>query len=251
MRIFDLRILLSIWVSLAGLLALQVGLNALKYRSLVIEAAAARMQIPAGTIEAAIAQSRNLGIPLDEIAGLSALITQARDNTAGVTAVRLLDAQGDTILNVADEDLDTRTQARLRQRLIVRGDAQGWIEIDDTLFVGRLLSGGGIAGDLLILMSLDRSVYATEVASIRRGLIEGGLAVFLVTSLALTPFVLVAFRPARVILSTLDQIDLDRLDDPEPTGDPLRDEIARNIVAGNRAEAHVAQELDRLAQEPA
>ena len=248
---FHINVLLSTWLVVACMLGLQLGLNYLKYQSLVIETTAARLQIAGGTIETAARRAEQVGLGLDEIRNLDTIIDREMRREPLIDTIRILTVTGEEISSTAMTPLPQADLNRLLRRITVQDADTARIEIADALYSARMIidSTGVTIGAVVI--STHRGNYHAEVLRAFHETLRGFLVVFAVIATAVVPVVLFGFQKVGLVMAVFDKANLDNLElGPEPAEDDVPAQMQRMIVQGNRAYIVAMAELDGLVSRP-
>ncbi len=249
---FHINVLLSIWFVVACLLGLQLGLNYLKYQSLVIETTSARLQIAGSTIETVARRAEQVGLGLDEIRNLDSIIDREMRREPLIDTIRILSVAGDEITSTALDPLPSADLNRLMRRITIQDAATAHIEIGDALHSARMIvdSTGATIGAVVI--STHRGNYQPEVLRAHRETLRGFLIVFGVIAIAVVPVVLLGFNQVGRMMAVFDTANLNDLElGPDPDDDDVPAQMQQLIIQGNRAYVVANAELDALIYDPA
>ncbi|MEL6682119.1 MAG: PDC sensor domain-containing protein [Pseudomonadota bacterium] len=249
---FHINVLLSIWFVVACLLGLQLGLNYLKYQSLVIDTTSARLQIAGSTIETVARRAEQVGLGLDEIRNLDSIIDREMRREPLIDTIRIVAIDGAEIGTTANEPLPDGDLNRLMRRITIQDSPTARLEIGDTLHSARRIidSTGSMIGAVVI--SSHRGNYRPEVLRAHRETLKGFMIVFCVIAGAVVPLVLFGFKKVGRVMAVFEEANLNAV---EPLDDLDEDDVADQmralIIQGNRAYAEACDELEALVADDA
>ncbi|MEL7181038.1 MAG: PDC sensor domain-containing protein [Pseudomonadota bacterium] len=244
---FHINVLLSIWFVVACLLGLQLGLNYLKYQSLVIETTSARLQIAGSTIETVARRAEQVGLGLDEIRNLDSIIDRELRREPLIDTIRVVGIDGAEISTTALEPLQQSDLNRLLRRVAVQDAATTQLEIGDMLHSARRIidSTGATIGAVVI--STHRGNYRPQILRAHRETARGFLIVFCVIAGAVVPLVLISFQKVGRLMAVFDEVSLDAVEPQDaPKEGDVADQMRALIIQGNRAYAEARDELEAL-----
>ena len=152
------RIILSIVVVIAAMLALQGGLNKLKLRALVAEATASQLQVLASTIEDTITRSERLGLAMSESAGATDLLNRLIKQNPDILQILVISPNGDPVLFAGEPLIDTNDQAALLRRVFGGRDKITMLDSGPLLYTSRRLrsSAGSVMGAVIVTMPTSK-----------------------------------------------------------------------------------------------
>ncbi|MEO0931040.1 MAG: hypothetical protein AAFY14_10390 [Pseudomonadota bacterium] len=244
---FHINVLVSIWIVVACLLGLQLGLNYLKYQSLVVETTAARLQIAGSTIETVARRAEQVGLGLDEIRNLDSIIDREMRREPLIDTIRIVTVDGAEISSTAMQSLPAPELNRLLRRIAVQDADTARVEIGDALYSARMIvdSTGSTIGAVVI--STHRGNYRPEILRAHHETLKGFLIVFGVIAIAVVPVVLLGFNQVGRVMEVFDGANLQALElRDDPADDDVPAQMQALIIQGNRAYAEANATLDAL-----
>jgi hypothetical protein len=241
-----IRVISSVLLVIVAMLVLQNGLNQLKFRSLVADATASRLQVVAGTINGAIARAEGAGLAISEMTGLADLLAREKSRNKNITGIAVVSPTGRVLVTTDGDTLPAVDRAPVLRRVLGSGERRTSIDRGERLYVGRVLrdSASAVMGAVVISTPTEPLVANTRSTTSRLNVFYIGI--FAVVTLVLVPFVLILFAPVRHLYAVLrpEVVEFETVKAPSSNAA----EYAAMITAGNSALAEAEAELDELAK---
>jgi hypothetical protein len=243
------KITLSIGVVMVSMLLLQSGLNYLKFRSLVADATASRMQIVLSNIELSIGRAEAVGLAMDEMVSLQALVARSMSGDESIKKIMLVSPTGKAIISVGKSAIYEQYKQQIHRKVIGLEKKKTNITFAEELFIGNLIydANNKVMGAIIVAVATDSIRRAVEVTVNR--LNYGYALIFALVLLVLMPFIFKQFSFVRVLYRLLGTDGLLDKGCEEQNHDKQENTIETLIYTGNRAARHVEKELDSMAIE--
>ena len=239
-----LRVISAVLLVILAMLVLQNGLNQLKFRSLVADATASRLQVVAGTIEGAIARAEGAGLAIDEMSGLADLIVREKSRDESISHISVISPIGRVLVATDGAALPPVDSAAVLRRVLGSGERLSSIDRGEQLYVGRVLRDSANAVMGAVIISTPTELFLGDARATTSRLNVFYIGIFAVVTLVLVPFVLILFAPVRHLYAVLRPEVVGFETVKAPSGDAA--DYAAMITAGNRALAEAEAELAQL-----
>ncbi len=202
-REFYLKVLLSAWLVVAAMLAMQFSLNILKFKSLVGQATASQMQVVGSTIEANVMRAEQVGLAIDEIVGLQSLIEREAEKDPTISRIIVVSPVGQPLVQSDAEGLPVGDREAVLRRVFSVAEQESAIDRGEWIYSGRtLLDSSGIVMGAVILMA-PTGVTKAATAAVRANLISNYGLIFALIAATLVPLVVYLFRDVGSIFGLL------------------------------------------------
>jgi hypothetical protein len=200
---FYLKVLLSAWLVVAAMLAMQFSLNILKFKSLVGQATASQMQVVGSTIEANVMRAEQVGLAIDEIVGLQSLIEREAEKDPTISRIIVVSPVGQPLVQSDAEGLPVGDRDAVLRRVFSVAEQDRAIDRGEWIYSGRtLLDSSGIVMGAVILMA-PTGVTKAATAAVRANLISNYGLIFALIAATLVPLVVYLFRDVGSIFGLL------------------------------------------------
>ncbi|NVO23031.1 hypothetical protein [Donghicola mangrovi] len=243
-REFYLKVLLSAWLVIVAMLAMQLSLNVLKFKSLVGQATASQMQVVGSTIEASVLRAEQVGLAIEEIVGLQPLIEREVEKDPTISRIIVVSPTGRPLVQSDAEGLPEGDRAAVLRRIFSVSEQESAIDRGDWIYSGRtLLDSSGIVMGAVILMARS-DVAMASTATVRGNLLDNYGLIFGLVAAALIPLVVYMFRDVGAIYGLLQQAPLRGTVTGTHTGEAGM--LARDLEAGNAEYAQAESDLSTM-----
>lgn len=197
------RVISAVLLVIMAMLLLQNGLNQLKFRSLVADATASRLQVVASSIEGAIARAEGAGLAIDEMTGLSDLIARETARDEVISDIAVISPIGRVLVSTSAQALPEADREAVLRRVLGSGDRLSSIVVGERLYVARVLYDSANAAMGAVLLATPTALYLDEANATSHRLNLFYLGIFAVVTLVLVPVVIVLFAPVRRLYAVL------------------------------------------------
>lgn len=240
-REFYLKVLLSAWLVIVAMLAMQLSLNVLKFKSLVGQATASQMQVVGSTIEASVLRAEQVGLAIEEIVGLQPLIEREVEKDPTISRIIVVSPTGRPLVQSDAEGLPEGDRAAVLRRIFSVSEQESAIDRGDWIYSGRTLldSSGIVMGAVILMARSDVAMAAT--ATVRSNLAEDYGLIFALVAAALIPLVVYLFRDVGAIYALLQNASF--RDGKKTALSGEANELAREVEAGDAQYAQAAHDL--------
>ena len=200
------KIVISIMIVIASMLLLQGLLNNLKLRALAVEATSSRLQIIASNIEDTIVRAEGAGLALEEVNGLSTLISRERSVRPRIQQILIVNPKGNTIVATGPSEIKPDDKEAVLRRVLFRGEKVSFVDLGELLYTGRVVfdSSSGVMGAVIIAYPTSEFVSQTKTAFVL--MTKGYIGIFVLITVLLVPIVIMQFSGVRSNLNSLNKL---------------------------------------------
>jgi hypothetical protein len=239
---FYLKVLLSAWLVVAAMLAMQFSLNILKFKSLVGQATASQMQVVGSTIEANVMRAEQVGLAIDEIVGLQSLIEREAEKDQTISRIIVVSPVGQPLVQSGAEGLPEEDREAVLRRVFSVQEQESAIDRGAWIYSGRtLLDSSGIVMGAVILMA-PTGVTQAATAAVRENLTSNYGLIFVLVAATLIPLIVYLFRDVGSIFGLLGTAPTRGSVEQEYVGEA--GELATSLSIGNALYEQAEAELD-------
>ena len=227
-----IKILLSCWLVVFTMLAMQLSLNALKFKSLVGAATASQMQVVGSTIESVVDRAEQVGLPLEEIDGFKEFIQREAASDTTIERISVLSPVGSSIFQTDEFGIPDQHKKAVIRRVFSVPDQESTLSMGGWLYSGRLLydSSGAVMG--AIVLTASESKFMPSIIFVQKNLTIIYITIIMLITAILLPAILSQFRAVTSIYTLLNKGVLNR--DPKLTNHPRESSlIAEKMSVGN------------------
>lgn len=240
------RIILSILVVIAAMLALQGGLNKLKLRALVAEATASQLQVFASTIEDTITRSERLGLAMSESAGATELLDRLLEQNPDIQQILVISPNGETVLSAGQPLLEAAYRDELLRRVFAGRDKVTILDAGPFLYTGRTMLDSANAVMGAVIVTVPTSKFIGQAEQSFASLVNKYKLLFAVIAAGLCPFIIIQFASVGRAYKMLDPSDPQGGHQLQSDIDPDLARLQKLMNEGNTAFAAAEAGLARL-----
>lgn len=245
LRELYLKVVLSALLVVISMLAMQLSLNALKFKSLAAQAIASQMQVAGSTIESNVLRAEQIGLSIDEIFGLQDLIVREVESDPVIERIVIVSPVGAPLVSSDEEGIPAEDREAVLRRVLSVSEQESSLDRGGWLYSGRLLrdSSGATMGAVILMASTD--LFIPEVGSVRERLGSNYLLVFALVAVFLIPLIFHQFRGIKGVYDLLAN-GRETNGNRVPTQFEEVEGLAREIELGDDVVREVSTVLDRL-----
>lgn len=250
LRELYLKVVLSALLVVISMLAMQLSLNALKFKSLAAQAIASQMQVAGSTIESNVLRAEQIGLSIDEIVGLQDLIVREAESDPVIERIVIVSPVGVPLVSSDEAGIPAEDREAVLRRVLSVSEQESSLDRGGWLYSGRLLrdSSGATMGAVILMASAD--LFVPEVVSVRERLGSNYLVIFGFVAVFLMPLIFHQFRGIKGVYDLLAN-GVRTQGARTPTQFEEVEGLAREIELGDRVVSEVSNVLDRLEAETA
>ena len=239
------RLLISILLVVAIMLGMQLGLNTLKFNSLLDSAAAERLQVTAGAMEAVIQRAEQSGLAIDEMRDLQAFLDRARSQDDIILGITIISPIGKDMVKTQGRELPLDIRPALLRKALGSGEDTSLLKIGPALFASRTLRDSNDEPMGAIILEAKRGVFAERSEAILAQLRNQFILIFGFVSLLLIPAVVWAVGGVVRAMDNLAHLKIDP--DSENNIDKAEQgEFEILVTKGNQILKSVTEEVEML-----
>ncbi|MDG2404826.1 MAG: hypothetical protein P8M25_07720 [Paracoccaceae bacterium] len=227
-----LKILISSWLVVFTMLAMQLSLNAMKFKSLVATATASQMQVVGSTIEAVVDRAEQVGLALEEIDGFKEFIQREAASDKIIERISVLSAVGSPLFQTDESGIPDQHKEAVIRRVFSVSDQESTLSIGKWLYSGRLLydSSGAVMGAIVLIA--PESKFMPSVNFVKKNLMIFYIAIIMLITATLFPTIFSLFRAVTSIYALLNNGVLNQ-DQKLKNHSPEASLISEKISTGN------------------
>jgi hypothetical protein len=240
------RIILSILVVIAAMLALQGGLNKLKLRAFVVEATASQLQVFASTIEDTVTRSERLGLAISESAGATELLDRLLEQNPDIQQILVVSPNGETVLSAGQPLLEPAYRDDLLRKVFTGRDKVTILDAGPLLYTGRTMLDSANAVMGAVIVTVPTSKFIGEAEQSFASLVNRYKLLFAVIAAGLCPFIIFQFASVGRVYKILDPSDLEGGHQFQSDIDPDLARLQKLMNEGNVAFTAAEARLTRL-----
>ena len=240
------RIIFSVLVVIATMLALQGGLNKLKLRTLVAEATASQLQVFASTIEDTITRSERLGLAMSESAGATEQLDRLLEQNSDIHQILVISPNGETVLSAGQPLLEAAYKKELLRRVFSGSDKVTMLDAGPLLYTGRVMldSASSVMGAVIITVPTTRFIGQADQTF--ASLVNKYKLLFAIIAAGLCPFIIIQFAGVGRAYKMLDPSYPQGEHRLQPNNDPDLTRLQKLINEGNNAFVTAEASLTKL-----
>ena len=227
-----LKVLVSCWLVVFAMLAMQLSLNALKFKSLVGAATASQMQVVGSTIEAVVDRAEQVGLALEEIDGFKEFIQREAASDKTIERISVLSPVGSSLFQTDEFGIPDQHKKAVIRRIFSVSDQESTLSIGDWLYSGRLLydSSGAVMG--AIVLTASERKFMPSVNFVQKNLTIIYISIIMIVTAILFPAIRFQFRAVTSIYTLLSKGVLNQ-DQKLAIHSPESSLISEKISVGN------------------
>lgn len=239
------KVILSLWIVVAAMLAMQFALNVLKFKSIAAQGVASQMQVVGSTVESSILRWEQVGLSMQEMDRLHDLISHEVARSDLIDNIVIVGPLGSIVQATDAQAIPEADRQAVMRRVLSGAEAETFIDQNDWVYSGRLLTGSNGAVMGAVIMAAPARLYVPAVASLTQNLSEIYIAIFVLVSLLMLPMIFYQFRGISSLYRVISDLREKREVDPADSHQDVRALVVQ-LGVGDSVVAQARQEVELL-----
>lgn len=239
------KVILSLWIVVAAMLAMQFALNVLKFKSIAAQGIASQMQVVGSTVESSVLRWEQVGLSMQEMDRLHDLIVHEAARSDVIDNILIVGPVGDLVQATDVEAIPEADRQAVMRRVLSGAEPETFIDQNDWVYSGRLLTGSNGAVMGAVIMAAPARLYVPAVQSLTQNLSNTYIAIFLLVSVFMLPVIFHQFRGISSLYRVISEIRAKASVNPAQTHQDVR-ALVMQLGEGDSLVAQARQEVDLL-----